>query len=99
MLETIKSQYQGPPLEGPLRLEINVCGEGRADADNIVGALLDCANGVLWVDDRVSVIPEIEIRWGKAKKADSNWHIEIYQLEDDDMLKCDETLLDLLDDG
>ena len=98
MLEAIKSQYQGPPLEGPLRVEIDVWGEGRSDTDNIAGALFDCANKILWVDDRVKIIPELSVRWCKAKKDDSRWVIRVYQLEFQDMLKCNETLLDLLDD-
>ena len=80
MLASIKEQYTGDPLEGPLRVEIDVEGEGRADTDNVAGALMDCANGVLWVDDRVSIISELQVRWKKAKKADSVWHVRIYQL-------------------
>ena len=48
MLAKIKEQYDGPPLEGPLRIELDLYGEGRADIDNIVGALFDTANKVLW---------------------------------------------------
>jgi len=80
MLASIKEQYTGDPLEGPLRVEVNVKGEGRADGDNIVGALFDCANGVLWKDDRISIIPQLEVRWTKAPKAESLWIIRIYQL-------------------
>ena len=80
MLASIKEQYTGDPLEGPLRVEIDVIGEGRADTDNIAGALLDCANGVLWVDDRVGIIPELRVRWSKAAKKDSCWLVRIYLL-------------------
>ena len=80
MLASIKEQYTGDPLEGPLRVEIEVEGEGRADLDNVAGALLDCANGVLWTDDRVSIISQLEVSWRKAKKADSVWRVRIYQL-------------------
>lgn len=93
MLASIKEQYSGDPLKGPLRVEIDVEGEGRADGDNIIGALFDCANGVLWVDDRVSIIPELQVRWRKAPKAKSRWVIRVY------LLQCDNTLLDLLHDG
>jgi len=81
MLRQIKEQYKGEPLEGPLRLELDVYGEGRADADNIVGALLDCANGYLWTDDRVSIIPQMEVKWKKAPKAESKWVIRLYLLD------------------
>lgn len=81
LLAKIKAQYDGPPLEGPLRVELELFGEGRADIDNITGALFDVANKVLWVDDRVSIIPELEVSWTKASKKDSLWRIRIYQLE------------------
>jgi len=87
LLAKIKEQYNGPPLEGPLRVEIELRGEGRGDIDNIAGALMDTVNKVLWVDDRVSIIPQLEISWQKAKKIDSCWKIKIY------MLECQETLL------
>jgi len=67
-----------PPLEGPIRLELVLKGEGRADADNIIGALMDSANGLLWTDDRVTIIPQISVSWEKAPKADSLWRITIY---------------------
>ena len=92
MLAAIREQFTEAPLEGPLRVEIDIQGEGRADGDNIIGALFDCANGVLWVDDRVSIIPQLEVRWTKAKKVDSVWVISIYQLDEDDLVKCKETL-------
>lgn len=81
MVRQLKEQWGFPPLEGPLRLELRIKGEGRADADNIIGALMDAANGLLWVDDRVSIIPEIEVQWEKAPKAESQWLISIYLLE------------------
>jgi Holliday junction resolvase RusA-like endonuclease len=81
MLRQIQEQYQGPPMEGPIRLEIDVFGEGRADADNIIGALMDAANKVLWVDDRVSIIPEIQVKWTKAQRGNSKWVIRIYPLD------------------
>jgi len=81
LLAKIKEQYDGPPLEGPLRVEIELRGEGRGDIDNIAGALMDTVNKVLWVDDRVSIIPELEVKWQKAKKIDSCWNIKIYTIE------------------
>ena len=81
MREEVLNQYDLPPMTGPIRLEVDVKGEGRGDADNIIGALLDTCNGVLWVDDRVSVIPEIQIRWQKAPKNESQWIVRIYLID------------------
>lgn len=80
MVRQIKEQFHESPLEGPLRVEIEIQGEGRADGDNICGALFDAANKVLWVDDRVTIIPQIEVRWTKAPKAESRWLVRIYQV-------------------
>ena len=77
LLAKIKEQYDGPPLEGPLRIELDLYGEGRADIDNIVGALFDTANKVLWTDDRVSIIPELSVSWTKCKKEESMWIVRI----------------------
>jgi len=78
----IRDQWKQDPLEGPLRLEIECWGEGRVDADNMIGALMDAANGILWYDDRVSIIPEISVRWHKAKKQESKWVVRITELID-----------------
>jgi len=77
LLAKVKEQYDGAPLEGPLRVEMELHGEGRADIDNIVGAFFDTVNGVLWTDDRVSIIPELSVRWVKAKKDRSCWYVSI----------------------
>ena len=82
LLEKIKEQYDGPPLEGPLRVEVDLYGEGRADIDNVIGALFDTANKVLWTDDRISIIPELSVRWTKAKKEHSMWVVRIVSIEE-----------------
>ena len=82
LLAKVKEQYDGPPLQGPLRVEMELHGEGRADIDNIAGALMDTVNKVLWVDDRVTVIPELLVTWKKAPKALSKWIIRIIPLEE-----------------
>ena len=82
MLQQLKAQYDGEPMTGPLRVELELRGEGRADIDNMVGAFFDVANKVLWVDDRVSIIPELSVRWTKTKKEDSRWDIKIYDISE-----------------
>ena len=82
LLAAIKDQYSGPPLEGPLRVEMELRGEGRADIDNVVGAFFDTANKVLWTDDRISIITELEVKWTKAAKINSLWVIRIYDISE-----------------
>lgn len=67
------AQWNLGPLEGPLLLELFVKGESRGDSDNIAGAFMDAAHGILWIDDRVTVIPRLHIEWEKASKAESIW--------------------------
>ncbi|WGL30556.1 RusA [Synechococcus phage S-CRES2] len=80
LLAKVKEQYDGPPLQGPLRVEMELYGEGRADIDNVVGAFFDTVNKVLWDDDRISIIPELSVRWSKCKKVDSMWYVRIYEI-------------------
>ena len=80
LLAKVKEQYDGPPLQGPLRVEMELYGEGRADIDNVVGAFFDTVNKVLWDDDRISIIPELSVRWSKCKKVDSVWYVRIYEI-------------------
>jgi Holliday junction resolvase RusA-like endonuclease len=87
MRRLLREQWPHEPLEGPLALELEVWGEGRGDADNIAGFIMDAAGphhgipGVLWNDDRVSVISALSIRWHKAPKKDSRWLIHITLLD------------------
>jgi Holliday junction resolvase RusA-like endonuclease len=78
----LREQWKRDPLEGPLKLEIDCRGEGRGDVDNIAGALMDAANGILWLDDRCSIIPSLTITWAKCKRPESVWHITITELSD-----------------
>jgi Holliday junction resolvase RusA-like endonuclease len=80
MRKQIRLQWPFGPLEGPVSLQILVKGEGRGDTDNIAGAFMDAAQGILWLDDRVSVIPQLSIEWQKAAKVDSEWVIIIKRI-------------------
>ena len=80
LLAKVKEQYDGPALEGPLRVEMELYGEGRADIDNVVGAFFDTVNKVLWVDDRISIISELSVSWTKCKKEHSTWTVRIYEI-------------------
>ena len=79
MKEQIRSQWTEAPLEGPVFLKMTVKGEGRGDLDNIAGAFMDAAQGIIFTDDRVSVISKLSIEWTKAAKKDSEWIIEIWR--------------------
>jgi Holliday junction resolvase RusA-like endonuclease len=80
MRKLIREQWEYGPLEGPVSLKLIVRGEGRGDTDNIAGAFMDAAQGILWIDDRVSVIPKLSIEWQKAAKANSEWVVIIHHV-------------------
>jgi hypothetical protein len=79
-LDEIRKQWQGGLIEGPFFLCIKVFGEGRGDLDNIAGSFMDAAQGIIFPDDRVSVISKLFIEWEKASKADSKWIIDVVHL-------------------
>ena len=81
LLTKVKEQYDGPPFEGPVRVEMELYGEGRADIDNVVGAFFDTVNKVLWTDDRITIIPELSVRWEKCKKDQSKWIVRVIPIE------------------
>ena len=86
MQELVRKQWDRPPMPGPIGLYLKIYGEGRGDSDNLAGFILDAAGpskgvpGILWEDDRVSVIPLLIVDWEKASKVDSRWLIHILKL-------------------
>lgn len=78
----IREQWPHDPIDTPIHLHLEVYGEGRGDTDNIAGALMDSAQGILWTDDRVTVIAALSICWHKAAKKDSRWILHISKLPD-----------------
>ena len=69
-----------PPLETVNVLSLRFAGPARADLDNLMGAILDCGNQLVWRDDRVSVISKIVGEHKKAKAKDSTIEIRIWYL-------------------
>jgi hypothetical protein len=83
MRRQLKRQWPDPPLDGPIALYLDLCGEARGDLDNYAGFLMDAAGpsksqpGILWNDDRASVISSLLVEWRKVPKLDSTWRIHI----------------------
>lgn len=80
MRTQLVEQWSNEPLEGPVALVIKAKGEGRGDADNIAGAFMDAAQGIVFTDDRVSNVPILIFSWEKASKSDSCWLVSIFLL-------------------
>ena len=83
MRRELEQQWPHLALTGPIAIYVKLYGEARGDADNLVGFLLDAAGpsgkrpGLLWQDDRVSIIPVLLVEWEKVTKAESKWVIHI----------------------
>ena len=54
-----------PPLQKGQLLSVHFTfrGPGTSDLDNLVGAVMDAGTGIIWVDDRVTVLKHIVAAW------------------------------------
>lgn len=66
-----------PPLDEINCLVLTFRGPGRGDLDNLQGAVLDAGNGVIWCDDRVTVIRAIAARWEKAPTTNQSIYMKV----------------------
>ena len=66
-----------PPLEKVACLVLHFKGPARGDLDNLAGAVLDSGSGLIWTDDRVSVMPTMALRYVKAPVADSSIYMKV----------------------
>jgi Holliday junction resolvase RusA-like endonuclease len=66
----VRSQMQErwvrPPLTCPTAISLTFQGPARHDLDNLCGACLDAGNGIIWVDDRCSVVCSLAARFMRA---------------------------------
>ena len=78
--DLLKKAWQRDPINHPIAVEIDCYGTGRGDIDNYMGALFDTANGIVWVDDRVSIIQRVTAAYYKRATAESCWKIRVSDL-------------------
>lgn len=59
-----------PPLQkGQVAaLHLTFLGPGTSDLDNLAGAVMDAGKGIVWSDDRVTVLQRIEASWQQKPK-------------------------------
>ena len=70
-----------PPLEKVEIVTLKFKGPARADLDNLMGAILDTGNDLIWKDDRVSIISKLYGEFEKAKEADSQIELKIWYFQ------------------
>lgn len=52
-------------------------GPGTSDLDNLQGAVMDAGKGIVWTDDRVTVLRRVEAEWEKAPKNDQSINLKV----------------------
>lgn len=68
-----------PPLQKGqvLALHLTFYGPGTSDLDNLQGAVLDAGRGIVWTDDRVTVLRRIEAQWEPAPRSQQQIAIKV----------------------
>lgn len=68
-----------PPLQKGqvIALHLTFYGPGTSDLDNLQGAVLDAGKGVVWTDDRVTVLRRIEAQWEPAPRSQQQIAIKV----------------------
>ena len=69
--------WTDPPLEHVERIDLIFKGPARHDLDNLMGAVLDAGNDLIWCSDRCNVIPNLFGSWTKTKPADSSIYLRV----------------------
>jgi Holliday junction resolvase RusA-like endonuclease len=66
------------PLETVNVLWVRFHGPARGDLDNLLGAVMDAGNGLIWRDDRVSIIARVEAEWVQAKQQQQQIQMKVF---------------------
>jgi Holliday junction resolvase RusA-like endonuclease len=68
-----------PPLKKGqvVALHLTFAGPGTSDLDNLAGAVMDAGNGIVWVDDRVTVLQRIESEWKQSPTNKQFIHLKV----------------------
>ena len=68
-----------PPLEKGqvVALHLTFFGPGTSDLDNLAGAVMDAGNGIVWADDRVTVLQRIEAQWQQQPKNNQSIYLKV----------------------
>ncbi len=65
------------PLEKLKILYVVFRGPARGDLDNRLGAVMDAGNGIIWKDDKVTVIPSIDMKWLKTSEKEARIFMQV----------------------
>jgi Holliday junction resolvase RusA-like endonuclease len=68
-----------PPLQKGEVIAVHFLfrGPGTSDLDNLQGAVMDAGNGIIWADDRVTVLRRIDAEWVQSPKNNQSIHLKV----------------------
>lgn len=78
MRALMAEHWTAPPLETVNVLWVQFHGPARGDLDNLLGAVMDAGNGLIWRDDRVSIIARVEAEWKQAKTKQQSIQMKVF---------------------
>lgn len=70
--------WVNPPLDEVSVIFMKFKGPARGDLDNLAGAVLDAGSGLIWADDRVSVVRALTLSWEKAPTKEQTIFLSIH---------------------
>lgn len=79
--DLLKEAWPYEPINHPIAVEIDCYGTARGDIDNYMGALFDTANGIVWADDRATIIQRATVSYYKSTVSKSFWKIRIFDIQ------------------
>ena len=78
MRALMAEHWTAPPLETVNVLWVQFHGPARGDLDNLLGAVMDAGNGLIWRDDRVSIIARVEAEWKHATTKQQSIQMKVF---------------------
>ncbi|QTP86383.1 RusA family crossover junction endodeoxyribonuclease [Synechococcus phage S-SRP02] len=75
----LREWWTRPPLgKGEVvAVHFTFYGPGTSDLDNLQGAVMDAGNGIVWVDDRVTVLKKIVAEWEQSPLTSQSIKLEV----------------------
>lgn len=76
----LAEHWTDPPLKKIEVVAFKFFGPARGDLDNLIGAVLDAGNQLVWEDDRVSIISRMQGEHEKAKTNEQKIEVRLWYL-------------------
>jgi len=77
-----KRQWLGQVASKEKSRSAHTDGPRQSDLDNLAGAVINSVSGIVWTDDRVTVLQHIETQWQQKPKNSQSIHIKVIWTND-----------------